>query len=102
DAEVAHVTTPTAGNYTTGTLALRLTPPGLDLRVDATRTDGGLVEIAATGVLPEGGQREVRLERARFDLADDRWMLAQPATFRWVADGPVFVDAFEIRSERSS
>lgn len=100
--EARNVTTPTAGSYREGTLALRLTPPGLDLQLNATRTDGGLVEVAATGVLPEEGPREIRVERARFDLADDRWLLLSPATFRWVNGGPVQVEGLEMQAERSN
>ncbi|HEX6133030.1 MAG TPA: translocation/assembly module TamB domain-containing protein [Longimicrobiales bacterium] len=101
NAEARDVTTPTAGNYREGTLALRLAPPGLDVQLNATRTDGGLVDVAATGILPEEGPREVRVERARFDLVDDRWLLLRPATFRWVDGGPVRVEALEVQAERS-
>jgi hypothetical protein len=100
-AEGRTIITPTAGNYSGGTLSLRLAPPGLDFELNAQRTDGGVVDVAATGLLPETGQREVRIERARFDLADDRWVLIQPATLRWTGDGPVTVDMLEVRAERS-
>jgi hypothetical protein len=100
-AEGRGVVTPTAGSYREGTLSLRLAPPGLDFELNANRTDGGLVEVVATGLLPETGQREVRVERARFDLADDRWVLQRPATFRWTGGGPVYADGLEIRAERS-
>jgi hypothetical protein len=100
-AEGRTIITPTAGNYSTGTLSLRLAPPGLDFELDARRTDGGLVEIAATGLLPEAGEREIRIERARFDMADDRWVLMQPATLRWTGGGPVSVAGLELRAEQS-
>jgi hypothetical protein len=85
------VVTPTAGSYSQGTLALRLAPPALDFEVNANRTDGGLVEVAATGILPEAGPREIMIQRARFDMADDRWEArcvdaADPA--RGLAEGP--------------
>ena len=101
NAEARDITTPTAGNYTVGTIALRMTPPDLDLQVNATRTDGGVVDVAATGFLPENGLREVRVQRARFDLADDRWVLLRPATFRWTEGEPVYVDDLEIRADSS-
>ena len=101
DATARDVVTPTAGNYNEGTLALRLAPPGLDFDLSATRADGGLVEVVATGVIPETGLREIRLERARFDLADDRWMLLRPAMIRWTAGGPVRVEGLELQAERS-
>src|SRR5690606_28713237 len=101
NAQAEDVTTPTAGSYSAGTLALRMTPPGLDFEVNATRTDGGIVEVLATGSLPETGQREIRVTQARFDLVDDRWMLLRPATFRWTAGGPVHVEGLELRAERS-
>lgn len=101
NAQAEGVTTPTAGSYTGGTLTLRMTPPALDFEVNATRTDGGIVEVLATGTLPEVGQREIRVTRARFDLADDRWMLQRPATFRWTGGGPVYVDDLELLAERS-
>jgi autotransporter translocation and assembly factor TamB len=100
DATASGVVTPTAGSYTEGTLELRLTPPGLDFDVVATRADGGLVEVAATGVLPEEGAREIRVDRARFDLASDRWMLLRPATIRWTAGGPASVEGLELEAER--
>ncbi|MGH7448569.1 MAG: translocation/assembly module TamB domain-containing protein [Longimicrobiales bacterium] len=101
NATASQVLTPTAGNYTRGTMALRMAPPGFDLDVNATRADGGLVEVAATGVIPETGLREVRLEQARFDLVDDRWVLLRPAMFRWTGGGPVRVEGLELEAERS-
>jgi hypothetical protein len=101
DATARGVMTPTAGSYTEGTLALRMTPPGLDFDVNATRADGGLVEIAATGVLPETGEREIRVERARFDFVADRWLLLRPATIRWTGGGPVGVEGLELEAELS-
>src|SRR5690606_16406534 len=102
DGTATGVVTPTAGSYTEGTVALRLTPPNLDLDVVATRADGGLVEVAATGLLPEDGERIVRVERARFDMADDRWLLLQPATFTWTGGGPVLVEGLDLEAERSA
>jgi hypothetical protein len=101
NATVEGVVTPTAGNFTEGALALRLTPPGLDFDVNATRTDGGLVELVGTGVLPEEGQREVRIERARVDLVDDRWVLMSPAVIRWTGGGPAYVEGLELQAESS-
>src|SRR5690606_1128920 len=51
--------------------------------------------------LPENGLREVRVQRARFDLADDRWVLLRPATFRWTEGEPVYVDDLEIQADSS-
>ncbi|MBR9989637.1 MAG: translocation/assembly module TamB domain-containing protein [Gemmatimonadetes bacterium] len=101
DATARGVVTPTAGNYTEGRVALRLAPPGLNIDVNATRADGGQVEVVATGIIPEQGEREVRIERARFDFVDDRWVLLQPATIRWTGGGPAFVEGLEIQAERS-
>jgi hypothetical protein len=101
DATARGVVTPTAGSYTEGTLALRLAPPGLDIDMNATRADGGMVEIAATGVLPETGEREIRVQRARFDLVDDRWALLTPATIRWTGGGPAHVEGLELQAEQS-
>ncbi|HEX2167944.1 MAG TPA: hypothetical protein VHG09_11990, partial [Longimicrobiales bacterium] len=95
------VVTPTAGNYNEGTLALQMTPPGLEFELNATREDGGLVDIAATGVLPEDGQREIRVDRALFDLVEDRWRLLRPATIRWTAGGPASVEGLQLEAERS-
>lgn len=99
-AEGRNIFTPTAGNYADGTLSLRLTPPGLELELNARRTDGGIVEAVASGILPATGEREVTLERARIDMTEDRWVLQQPATFRWTDGGPVHVAGLEVRAEQ--
>jgi translocation and assembly module TamB len=76
--------TPTAGEYAEARLSLRLTPPALMLDVRADRTDGGVLELAATGTVPEAGPREIVLERARLELNAGEWVLAGPARIHWV------------------
>jgi hypothetical protein len=88
---VVHVTgrglgTPTAGAFRQASLDLNLDSPTFVLSLDAVRTDGGLVEVTASGNMPEDGARVITLERARFDLDQARWLLARPATIRWVGD----------------
>jgi hypothetical protein len=78
--------TPTAGAFTQATLDLELAAPAFTLALNAVRTDGGLVEVAATGSIPEEGPRIITLERALFDLDNARWALAQPTTIRWMGD----------------
>jgi hypothetical protein len=80
------VGTPTVGDFADAALQLRLTPPGLDLALDARRADGGSVEVVATGLVPQEGPREIVLQRAHFDLEQAEWSLIQPAVFRWVGD----------------
>lgn len=78
--------TPTAGAFTEATLDLNFTSPTFVLDLEAIRTGGGLVEVAATGSVPEIGPRLITLERALFDLDASRWVLAQPTNIRWVGD----------------
>ncbi|HSJ25295.1 MAG TPA: translocation/assembly module TamB domain-containing protein [Longimicrobiales bacterium] len=78
--------TPTAGAFREATLELNLTSPRFVLQTEAIRMDGGLVEIVATGSIPEDGPRIITLERALFDLEDARWALAAPTTIRWIGD----------------
>ncbi|HSJ07670.1 MAG TPA: translocation/assembly module TamB domain-containing protein, partial [Longimicrobiales bacterium] len=101
DAEVEGLITPTAGHYDQATLALRLTPPALALDVNATRTDGGLVELTATGDLPETGTRRVTIQTARFDLANDQWTLLRPSTLSWTPGGTIAIDGLEVVAAES-
>jgi hypothetical protein len=78
--------TPTAGAFAHATLTLDLTSPDFLLELQAERMDGGIVEVAATGTLPEVGPRLITLHRATFDLDEARWVLARPANIRWVGD----------------
>jgi hypothetical protein len=91
DAVAVELVTPTLGRFTEATLALRLTPPLLTLALDAARGDGGVVEVVATGTLPEDGPREFLIERARFDLDEARWALIRPARIVWSGDD-IFID----------
>jgi hypothetical protein len=101
EARATRLVTPTAGAYEEGELTLHMTPPRLAFDVTARRDDGGLVEVVATGTLPEGGPRTVVVERARFDLADDRWTLLSPATIVWTAEGLVDIDNLRLEAEQS-
>lgn len=98
DARVSQLVTPTAGAYEEGELALRITPPTLAFEVVAEREDGGLVEVVASGNVPESGPRTVLIEEARFDLADDQWTLLAPATITWSDEGLVDIDDLVIES----
>ena len=75
--------TPTAGTYDEARLSLRVTPPTLDLDMRAERADGGILEVVATGNLPETGVRDIVVRRARFELATGDWVLTRPAFVRW-------------------
>lgn len=96
EARAAALATPTTGEYTGATLALRLTPPALEVDVRADRADGGILELVATGSIPETGPREILLRRARFELDAGEWVLVRPAVIHWVG-AEVVVDglAFE-------
>lgn len=89
--------TPTAGNYAEARLSLRLTPPGLAVDVRADRTDGGVLELVATGTMPETGPREIVLQRARFELNEGEWVLARPALIHWV-DAAVLVEGLALEN----
>jgi hypothetical protein len=93
--------TPTVGAFTEATLDLNLTSPTFRLMLEAVRVDGGLVEVAASGVVPEEGPRLITLERALFDLDDARWVLAQPTNLRWIGD-EWFVDNLVLMDEESA
>jgi hypothetical protein len=86
NATATGISTPTAGDFRDGVLQLQLVPPGLELTLTAQRSDGGTVDIAATGLVPQDGPREVVLQRAHFDLEQGEWSLVRPAVFRWVGD----------------
>jgi hypothetical protein len=75
--------TPTAGAYDEARLSVRVTPPTLDVDLRAERADGGVLEVVATGSLPETGVREIVVRRARFELATGDWMLTRPAIIWW-------------------
>jgi hypothetical protein len=100
-ATMSGMTAPGAGAFTMGELTLFMTPPTLAFELSAQREDGGLVEVVASGMLPETGPRVVVVERARFDMAEDRWALVTPASIEWTADGLVDVDYLLLESERS-
>jgi hypothetical protein len=68
--------------------------------VEAERADGGTVEVAATGIVPQDGPREIVLQRAHFDLEQGEWSLVQPAVFRWVGD-QLFVDELALEDAAS-
>jgi hypothetical protein len=86
EATTREVSTPTLGAFRTADLNLHMTPPDFRLDISALRTDGGLVEVAADGVLPEVGPRIVVVRRGRFDLDIGSWVLLQPATVTWLDD----------------
>lgn len=101
EARATALVTPTAGAYSGGVLTLRMMPPSLAFELTAEREDGGLVEVVASGALPETGPRMLLVERARFDLADDRWTLVAPATVQWTDDGLVDVDQLLLESAQT-
>ncbi|CAN5845869.1 hypothetical protein BH23GEM9_BH23GEM9_04320 [soil metagenome] len=91
DARARGVVTPTLGSFETAALTLRMTAPDLAFELNAVRADGGVVQIAATGLVPEDGPRTILVQSARFDLEEGQWSLTQPAIVRLVGD-EVFVD----------
>jgi hypothetical protein len=93
--------TPTAGAFATATLTVELATPSFVLDLEAVRTDGGLVEVAATGTVPEVGQRLITLERVALDLDRARWVLAHPARIRWTGD-EWHVDGFLLEDRESA
>jgi hypothetical protein len=94
------IVTPTAGSFSEAVLALRMTPPAFGLDLDARRPDGGVVEIAATGTVPEIGPRIILVERARFDTDRAQWTLVAPATIRWLED-EVYVENLALEDAAS-
>jgi hypothetical protein len=91
DARVRGLSTPTAGTFTEASLVLSMTPPLLSFELAGERADGGVVEIVASGTVPEVGPREILVHRARVDLDGGSWLLAEPATIRWIG-GEVYVE----------
>jgi hypothetical protein len=91
DASAAGLVTPTAGIFETATAVVRLTPPLFALDVEGERADGTGVQIVAEGQIPWTGPRELLVQRARFDIEDQRWVLVEPFVVRWgeVAGGIV-------------
>jgi hypothetical protein len=81
-----NVVTPTAGTFEDGLLTLRLSPPLFSLDVEARRPDGDVLQVTATGDMPEDGPRTIRVEEARFDMEEAQWVLVQPATIHWNGD----------------
>lgn len=100
DASAQQVRTPTAGALSQAVLALRMAAPDFSLQLEGTRPDGGIVELAATGVLPEVGPRTIVLERARLDTEQARWSLSQPARVVWDGD-QLFVEDLTLEDGRS-
>ncbi|HUF49200.1 MAG TPA: translocation/assembly module TamB domain-containing protein [Longimicrobiales bacterium] len=99
EAEGRGIGTPTAGSYAAGTISMQLTPPALAFNVTATRAEGGLIQVVATGDLPETGPRSVFVQQARFDLADGTWTLVQPATIQWTEAGTLSIRGLELAAE---
>jgi hypothetical protein len=91
------IVTPTLGRFASAVVDLQMTPPSFSLDLNGARPDGGVVEVAATGTLPETGPRIVVLERARFDLEHGRWVLDAPATIEWLGD-ELRVDALALHN----
>ena len=92
----SQITTPTAGVYSAGTLALQLQPPALQIDLKADRAAGGQLEVFAHGQIPLSGERSALLERARVDLLDRGvWQLARAATIRWGGDDGLMVGNLE-------
>jgi hypothetical protein len=100
-ATATDLSTPTAGEYQEAALTLTVAASALDFDLTAVRLDGGLVEIAGSGDIPDEGTRVVRIEQARFDLAEDRWTLLRPATIEWTPEGLVDVDELLIEAQES-
>jgi hypothetical protein len=87
--------TPTLGAFTTADLSLHLVPPEFRMELNALRPDGGLVEVAATGTVPDDGPRIIVVQRGRFDVDQGRWALVSPVTIRWLGQD-VFVDGLTL------
>jgi hypothetical protein len=94
------IVTPTAGSFTDAVLTVRMVPPEFALDLDARRPDGGVVEIAATGTVPDTGPRIILVERARFDMEQAQWTLAAPATIRWL-DDEIYVEDLALEDAAS-
>ncbi|MEX2283696.1 MAG: translocation/assembly module TamB domain-containing protein [Gemmatimonadota bacterium] len=81
------ISTPSAGAYSVATLNLHLAAPAFQLDLKADRVEGGIIEVAATGHIPNEGARRVELQRARLDLGTGQWALVQPASVEWGRPG---------------
>jgi hypothetical protein len=86
DARGRGLVAPGVGALSEATLSLNLTSPTFVLALDGTRPGGGVVQVAASGSVPEDGPRLITLEQVVFDLEDGRWALAQPTVIRWLGD----------------
>jgi hypothetical protein len=103
DATGRGIGTPTAGTYQIAVAKLNMRPPGFDLTFSAQRSQSaGAIELAANGVIPTTGARELFLQTAYFDLDEGRWQMARPARVSWGGDDGVRVDSLQLHNDATS
>ena len=90
-ARATGIVTPTAGNFSEGNINLQMTPPALAFEAKATREQGGVFQVVATGNVPETGTKTINVQQASLDLESGTWALMQPATIELLPDGTTAV-----------
>jgi hypothetical protein len=99
DATAVELVTPTAGTFRTALAAVRLTPPLFTVDIRGDRADGTGVQVFADGEVPPGGPAQIIVQRAQFDIDDQRWRLARPAVLAWEGLGGLVVTGFDLEDE---